>query len=137
MSDNTKSKHGFWLTPETKNKIEIYCKIDNCKSQSEFLEKAVNFYVGYICTQNASAYLPRVLSEVLEGKFAVLKKKLGRMMFKHSVETNITNHILCADTDIDQQTYEHLRNRSVREVLETNGELKFEDALQFQRGIQV
>ena len=59
------------------------------------------------------------------------------MMFKHSVETNITNHILCADTDIDRQTYEHLRNRSVREVLETNGELKFEDALQFQRGIQV
>ena len=137
MPDNTKSKHGFWLAPETKNKIEIYYKIDNCKSQSEFLEKAVNFYVGYVCTQNASAYLPRLLSEILDGKFALVTKKLGRMMFKHSVETNITNHILCADTDIDRQTYEHLRNRSVREVLETNGELKFEDALQFQRGIQV
>ena len=137
MPDNTKSKHGFWLAPETKNKIEIYYKIDNCKSQSEFLERAVNFYVGYICTQNASAYLPRMLSEILDGKFAVVTKKLGRMMFKHSVETNITNHILCADTDIDRQTYEHLRNRSVHEVLETNGELKFEDALQFQRGIQV
>ena len=137
MPDNTKSKHGFWLTPETKNKIEIYYKIDNCKSQSEFLEKAVNFYVGYICTQNASAYLPRLLSEILDGKFAVVTKKLGHMMFKHSVETNITNHILCADTDIDRQTYEHLRNRSVREVLATNGDLKFEDALQFQRGIQV
>lgn len=60
MPNNTKSKHDFWLTPETKNKIEIYYKIDNCKSQSEFLEKAVNFYVGYICTQNACVSAPSV-----------------------------------------------------------------------------
>ena len=135
MPNNGKQKHGFWLIPETKNKIEIYYKIDNCKSQSKFLEKAVNFYIGYVCTENASAFLPRVLSDVLEGKFAVLKKKLGRMIFKHSVETNITNHILCADTDIDVPTYQHLRNRSVREVLETNGELTFEDALRFQKSV--
>ena len=135
MSNNGKSKHGFWLTPEAKEKVEKFYRIDNCKSQSEFLEKAINFYVGYVCTENASAYLPRILSEVLEGKFAVIKKKLGRMMFKHSVETNITNHILAADTDMDQQTYEHLRNRSVREVKETNGELTFEDALRFQKSV--
>ena len=135
MPNNGKQKHGFWLIPETKNKIEIYYKIDNCKSQSKFLEKAVNFYIGYVCTENASAFLPRVLSDVLEGKFAVLKKKLGRMIFKHSVETNITNHILCADTDIDVPTYQHLHNRSVCEVLETNGELTFEDALRFQKSV--
>ena len=135
MSNNGKSKHGFWLTPEAKEKVEKFYRIDNCKSQSEFLEKAINFYVGYVCTENASAYLPRILSEVLEGKFAVIKKKLGRMMFKHSVETNITNHILAADTDMDQQTYEHLRNRSVREVLETNGEITFLDDLKFQKSV--
>ena len=135
MPNNGKQKHGFWLIPETKNKIEIYYKIDNCKSQSKFLEKAVNFYIGYVCTENASAFLPRVLSDVLEGKFAVLKKKLGRMLFKHSVEMNLTNHILCADTDIDVPTYQHLRNRSVREVQETNGELTFEDALRFQKSV--
>ena len=135
MPNNGKQKHGFWLIPETKNKIETYYKIDNCKSQSEFLEKAGNFYIGYVRTENASAFLPRVLSDVLEGKFAVLKKKLGRMLFKHSVEMNITNHILCADTDIDVPTYQHLRNRSVREVLETNGELTFEDALRFQKSV--
>lgn len=57
------------------------------------------------------------------------------MRFKHSVETNITNHILCTDTDIDVPIYEHLRNRSVREVRETNGELTFEDALRFQKSV--
>ena len=131
-----KVKFTLWLSPEMRKEVELAYREDNCASQSEFIEKAIKFYSGYLRAQKASEYLPRVLSEVLEGKFAVIKKKLGRIMFKHSVETNITNHILCADTDIDQQTYEHLRNRSVREVLNTNGELKFDDALRFQKGIQ-
>lgn len=131
-----KVKFTLWLSPEMRKEVELAYREDNCASQSEFIEKAIKFYSGYLHAQKASEYLPRVLSEVLEGKFAVIKKKLGRIMFKHSVETNIINHILCADTDIDQQTYEHLRNRSVREVLETNGELKFDDALRFQKGIQ-
>ena len=87
------------------------------------------------CTENAGACLPRALSDIIEAKFAIIKKKLGRIMFKHSVETNITNHILAADTDMDQQTYEHLRNRSVREVLETNGEITFLDNLKFQKSV--
>ena len=131
-----KVKFTLWLSQEMRKEVEYAYREDNCASQSEFIEKAIKFYSGYLHAQKASEYLPRVLSEVLEGKFAVIKKKLGRIMFKHSVETNITNHILCADTDIDQQTYEHLRNRSVREVLNTNGELKFDDALRFQKGIQ-
>lgn len=130
-----KVKFTLWLSPEMRKEVELVYREDNCASQSEFIEKAIKFYSGYLHAQKASEYLPRVLSEVLEGKFAVIKKKLGRIMFKHSVETNITNHILCADTDIDQQTYEHLRNRSVREVLNTNGELKFDDALRFQKSI--
>ena len=132
-----KVKFTLWLSPEMRKEVEYAYREDNCTSQSEFIEKAIRFYSGYIHTQKASNYLPHVLGEILEGKFAVLNKKLGRIMFKHSVETNITNHILCADTDIDQPTYERLRNRSVREVLETNGELKFEDALRFQKGVQV
>ena len=130
-----KVKFSLWLSPEMRNEVELCYRQDNCASQSEFIEKSIRFYSGYIHAQKASNYLPRVLSEILEGKFAIIQKKLGRMMFKHSVETNITNHILCADTDIDVPTYEHLRNRSVREVLDTNGEIKFEDALRFQKSV--
>lgn len=130
-----KVKFTLWLSPEMRKEVEYAYREDNCASQSEFIEKAIRFYSGYIHTQKASNYLPRILSEILDGKFAVIQKKLGRMMFKHSVETNITNHILCADTDIDVPTYQHLRNRSVREVKETNGELTFENALRFQKSV--
>ena len=74
---------------------------------------------------------------VLHAGLPVLEKELAAGADINRAGSVAMLAILCADTDIDRQTYEHLRNRSVREVLETNGELKFEDALQFQRGIQV
>ncbi len=53
-----KQKFALWLTPETNQKIEGHYRGDNCKSQSEFTEKAVKFYCGYLDTEGADDYLP-------------------------------------------------------------------------------
>ena len=135
MTDNqTKNKHAFWLTPEAKNKVEVTYKLAQCKSQSEFVEQAIRLYAAYVCAEHAGDFLPAAIAQVIEGKHNIMMKQLGRMLFKHAVETNITNHLIAADTDLSQQTYEHLRNRSVREVRETNGEITFLDDLKFQKG---
>ena len=55
-----KEKFALWITPEAKREVETHYKQDNCKSQSEYIEKAVRFYSGYLDTQHADAYLPRV-----------------------------------------------------------------------------
>ena len=62
-----KEKFALWITPEAKKEVEAHYKQDNCKSQSEYIEKAVRFYSGYLDTESADAYLPRVLADVLEG----------------------------------------------------------------------
>ena len=54
---------------------------------------------------------------------------------KLAVESNIGNHILAADTDMDVLTYEKLRGRSVREVQQTNGKISFKDDLIFQKSL--
>lgn len=41
-----KRKHAFWLTGEAKKMVEIDVHLDNCGSQSEFVEKAIRFYDG-------------------------------------------------------------------------------------------
>ena len=64
-----------------------------------------------------------------------MKNKLGRLLFKYAVEANISNHILAYDTDIDLEQLERLRNRSVREVQESNGEISFKDNLKFQKSV--
>jgi len=130
-----KNKFALWLFPETKTMVEENFRSDNCRSQSEYIEKAIRFYTGYLHTKKASDFLPRVLADVLEGKLEQFAKRIGRLLFKQAVENNITNHIIAADTDIDLDTYQQLRGRSVREVGETNGEISFKDDLIFQKSV--
>ena len=134
MSD-VKNKHAFWLTPETKDLVEQVYAADNCKSQSEFVEKAIQFYAGYLNTKNASAFLPEVLSTILIGIMDDFAQRMGRQLYKVAVEQNLCNHILTADTDMDQRTYQLMRGRSVREVDSTNGRITFKEVLDFQRSV--
>lgn len=115
--------------------VEQVYAADNCKSQSEFVEKAIQFYAGYLNTKNASAFLPEVLSTILIGIMDDFAQRMGRMLYKLSVEQNLCNHILTADTDMDQRTYQLMRGRSVREVDSTNGRITFKEVLDFQKSV--
>lgn len=128
-----KERHTLFMSKRAWKSVEDNYKRDGCGTKNEFIEKAVHFYCGYLAADDASEYLPAVLSSVLVGSLESMKVKLGRLLFKQAVENNITNHIISYDSDIDIPTYEKLRARSVREVKETNGEISFLDDLKFQK----
>lgn len=130
-----KQKVTIFLTPSMKKEIEENYRADNCRSQSEFVEKAVDFYLGYLNTKNASAFLPEVLTTILIGIMDDFAQRIGRQLYKVAVEQNLCNHILTADTDMDQRTYQLMRGRSVREVDSTNGRITFKEVLDFQRSV--
>ena len=130
-----KQKATIFLTPSMKKKIEENYRADNCRSQSEFVEKAVDFYLGYLNTKNASAFLPEVLTTILIGIMDDFAQRMGRMLYKVAVEQNLCNHILISDTDMDQRTYQLMRGRSVREVDSTNGRITFKEVLDFQKSV--
>ena len=130
-----KIKFPLWIAPETKEIVAESFQKDNCKSMSEFIEKAILFYNGYLHARHAEYYLPRVLGSVLQGTLGLFGNRIGKLLFKQAVECNITNHIIAADTDMDLDTYERLRGRSLREVKQTKGEISFEDDLIFQKSL--
>lgn len=134
MTDK-KTKYGFWLTPEVSEEINTHLTNDNCASRSEFVEKAILFYLGYLNTQNASAFLPEALHTMLEGTLDAFGDRMGSVLYKLAVENNLQNHILAADTDMDVPTYQRMRGRSVREVQSTNGKITFQDVLNFQKTV--
>ena len=128
---NTKEKYAFWLTPEAKKMIEINAPLANCGSQSEFVEKAIRFYDGYVHANKTGAYLPHATREVLEGTLGVFGDRLGRLLFKLVVEHNMTNHLLGGDVDMTRDEYSKMRGSSVREVASTHGNISFKDVLLF------
>ena len=129
-----KSRHTVWLSDEAWNQVNLHYREDNCTFQNEYIEKAILFYSGYLDAQNASAYLPRIFSDVLEGKLDALGSRMGRLLFKLAVEQSISSNVIAALSDIDLDDLEKLRSRCVREVKQINGEIKFEDALRYQKG---
>ena len=130
-----KSRHTVWLSDEAWNQVSLHYREDNCSFQNEYIEKAIRFYTGYLDTQNASAYLPRILSDVLEGKLGALGSRMGRLLFKLAVEQSMTANILASEINAGLDEVEKLRIRCIREVKQINGEIKFEDALKYQKGL--
>ena len=108
---------------------------DQCQSRSEYIEKAIWFYSGFLHAEKADRYLPKVLQQILSGTLDRFAERIGRQLFKLAVEQNINNHILASDTDIDARSYQKMRGLSMEEVKRTNGRIDFEDALLSERGV--
>ncbi len=63
----TKRKFALWVKESTLEQVRNWYPQDNCSSQSEFIEKAIWFYIGYISSNNESDYLPKILISTLKG----------------------------------------------------------------------
>lgn len=129
-----KEKFALWITPEAKQDVENHYKKDNCKSKSEYIEKAVRFYSGYLDAEHADAYLPHVLADVLEGKLGAFGKRMGHLLFKLAVDQCLMENVLAAGLEIDPDQLRKARVQCIKQVKETNGEISFEDAVIRQQG---
>lgn len=128
-------KHSVWLSESAWTEVESRYQRDNCSTRNEFIEKAIRFYSGYLDTESADAYLPRVLADVLEGKLGTLGKRMGHLLFKLAVEEALMGNLVAAGMDVALDTLRKTRVRCVKEVRETNGEIDMDDALAYQKGV--
>ena len=132
MNEN-KARHTVWLTDGAWNQVKDHYRADNCSTQNEYIEKAIRFYSGYLDTEQADSYLPRVLAEVLEGKLSALGDRMGKLLFKLSVDNALMAHITAVSIDVDLDTLKKVRVQCIKDVKETNGQIDFQDAVKFQK----
>lgn len=130
-----KNRHTVWLTDGAWNAVKGHYQGDNCSTQNEYIEKAIRFYSGYLDAEQADSYLPRVLAEVLEGKLSALGSRIGKLLFKLSVDNALMANVIAYTADIDLDNLKRVRVNCIKDVKETNGEIDFEDAFKFQKRI--
>ncbi len=129
-----KRRFQFWVKPSTLELVGRYMEDDNCSSQSEFIEKAVLFYTGYLSAKENKTYLPNIVTSTLKGIVAESDNKQSRLLFKLAVEMAMMMNLLAASQEVDKVSLERLRGECVREVKRLNGSFSFEDALDWQKG---
>ena len=123
----------LWIKPSTLELVDQYYQSDNCASRSEFIEKAILFYLGYLSCQENQDYLADVIPSTVKGIVDESSNRMGRLLFKMAVEQAVISNILAAVCDVNQQELKRLRGQCVQEIKRTNGMLSFEQALGWQK----
>ena len=122
------------LSPQVRQLVADHYGRDNCKSQNEFIEKAIRFYAGYISAQDGSEFLSHTLAAMIRGTIHDSENRMARLLFKLAVEESMMMHILASGLEISDAELSRLRGRCVNEVKRTGGKITFDDAVKLQSG---
>ena len=129
-----KIKFALRIMPETQQLVKDIYPLDNCQNQSEFIEKAIHFYAGYIASKNATEFLAPILVSALQSTMKGMEDHISRILFKLAVELNMMMNVLASELDTSPDTLEQMRGRCIQEVKKTIGYITFVDAVKYQRG---
>ena len=135
IKNNVKKRTAVWLYPETIDKMDNLLERDNCKSRSEFIDKALNFYMGYLVSEDTTGYLSKILISAMQGTLKETENRNSSNLFRLSVEMSMMMNILAAGLEISDEELRNLRGRCVQQVKKTRGKVSMEEAIKFQQGI--
>ena len=121
-----KTKFACYLTPEDKSELERRCHEDGSRSQTEFVEHALRFYLDYLSANNAGSYLPTAVSAAIDGRLGMFESRMAKLLYKQAVEMDIGMGILADVYEFDEENMRRRRAKSVSNVKRTNGQLRFE-----------
>ncbi|WP_418783664.1 hypothetical protein [Hominenteromicrobium sp.] len=134
MEKEKKIRIPLWIYPSVEEKIQKNFEVDNCKSPSEFIEKAILFYCGYLASEEYRQYLPNVLVSTMQGSLDSFEDRMATLLFKIAVELSMMLHVTAAANEIDEDTLTRLRGLCVEEVKRLRGSVRLDDAVRFQNG---
>ena len=122
------------MTPSMVAEITKMMPEANATSKTDFVRKAVAFYIGYIRQQKNINYLAPMLAGAIKSEVRSLGKDVCEMLFKLAVEMGINSNITAAVNDIEDESLENIRRNVAQEIARVNGILTFEDANEWQNG---
>jgi Arc/MetJ-type ribon-helix-helix transcriptional regulator len=104
------------------------------KNRSEFIEKALLFYLGYLQTGNSKEYLNQsVVAGVRQGINDIEKQTMPNI-FRLSVELSMLMNVIASAIDVTPEQLKRLRSDCVRAIRATKRRCSFENSVKYQNG---
>lgn len=132
--EDKKKKCAYWMRPSMVEEMEDMLHEANAASKSEFVCRAVEFYIAYLRQNKSLEFLSPLLAQTIKAEVESVEHHLSEMMFKIAVEQSIQNNLTAAFNEVDEDTMARLRNTCANEVARLNGVVEFEDAYAWQKG---
>lgn len=132
MEKDKKMRIPVWITPKTLEQIDKIFLNENFKSRSEFIEKASEFYIGYISSKENLEYLSSVLVSTIDGRVSLTEDRLCKLIFKMSVEISMLMNLYAVELDVDDDMLDRLRGKCIKDIKKTNGNINLKSIIEYQ-----
>ncbi|MBR7132426.1 MAG: hypothetical protein IKD04_02735 [Clostridia bacterium] len=122
------------MTAEQDAEINEFVENGYAKSQNDFINKAIEFYMGYLRNEKNTDYIAPILSSVIKSQITDIERNISEIIFKLAVEVAKQNHISVCRGYISEEVLESLNDMCCRDVASNNGRVQLENAYRFQHG---
>ena len=131
QSNEEKRRFTLWVKKTTMEEAEQLMDAADCRKMSEFIEKAILFYCGYVKSSNDD-YVPQIVLSTLKGLMNENENRHNGSLFRIAVELSMIKNLLAIRNGISDVALNKLRADCVSEVKKINGTISYEDAIRWQ-----
>lgn len=129
MKEEIKKRIPLWLYPSAIGAVDAMFPGDNCKSRSEYIEKAILFYNGYLMSEKSEVYLSKMIASTISGTVKTSENRIARLLFKLSVEMCMMMNVIAETTDMGEGYLRKLRGKCVEDVKKSIGAITFDEII--------
>ena len=90
MKTEERSRHTVWMEDTVWQRVQEHYKSDGCSTQNEFIAKAIMFYSGYLQSEYAGGFLPKILGETLEAILSMFGDCIGKLLLKQAAKSTLS-----------------------------------------------
>lgn len=109
-------KSGLAVTEHHLKRIDENLRRAKATSRNDFVEQAIDHYVGYLNAEDSSDYIGELLSAELDRRISHFTKTFSTNQYKTSVQLAIISHILANAFDFNREYINNLFRQCQQEV---------------------
>ena len=129
-----KVKFPLWIYPSTHQLVKNNYKKDNCRTMSQFIERAILYYIGRVNADDDTSYLPNAFLSNMKSIVSESDKKTLELLYKLTVEMSVMMNILAVTNDVNYATIQKLRHDCILAMKEAYAKYPFDIVLAWQSG---
>ena len=126
-------KTGIALLPSAIKLCDKNRSLAKAGSRNEFVEKAIEFYSGYLNADNNPEFYEEIYSSRGEAAVKKIGDTLVRSQFRLAVEMAKLSNLIAATNDFPESTLPSLAQKCIAECKELAGIWSAEDIVRFQK----
>lgn len=117
IDGNKKFKCTVYLKKDCYSKMDSLETLIHSSSRNDVIEKAMDFYFGYLTSQYSLDFLCGVFGAKIEGLVNSLGTRVSRGNFRTAVELNMLTRLLATEVQVNGTEYGKLRTKSIQDVI--------------------